>query len=159
MVTMHADTTSRTGHDELDRYIASVPVERRAAYSRLIGDIRERIDPRFAVTFASGMPSWVVPHDIYPDGYHVDPTLGVPFLSLANQRSYIAYYHMGVYSDPATLAWFEAAYRATGMPLNMGRSCIRFANPARIPFGVMAALTARLDVDAFLEIYERALRR
>ena len=158
MVTPHA---ASAGHavDSIDRYIASVPIERRDAYTRLVTDIDRQIDPRFAPTVAYGMPTWVVPHEIYPAGYHCDPTIGVPFLSLANQSRYIAYYHMGIYSDPATLDWFTEAFAKTGLRLNMGRSCIRFTNPSRIPFDLMAELTARISVDDYLAMYERTLKR
>lgn len=159
MVTPHAHATASAGRDAINRYVAAVPPGRRGALDRLVSDVREHIDPRFDETTDSGMPSWVVPHRIYPSGYHVDPALGLPFLSIANQKNYIAVYHMGVYSDPATLDWFIEQYARTGLRLNMGRSCIRFTNVERIPFELMAELTRRIDVDEFVRLYEKALAR
>lgn len=159
MVSSHVEERGAGALDEIDRYVEAVPPARRDACTRLVDVVRDHLDPRFAATINYGMPTWVVPHDVYPEGYHVDPTLGVPFISVANQRSHIAYYHMGIAHDAPTLEWFRREFERTGATLNMGRSCIRFTNLARIPFDLMAELTHRIDVDEFVAIYERSMRR
>lgn len=45
------------------------------------------------------MLDYVVPHSLYPDGYHCDPKLPLPFLFIASQKNFIAVYHMGVHAN------------------------------------------------------------
>ena len=119
----------------VSEYLEGVTEDRRAAVERLLAAIRENLPDGFEETLNYGMPSWVVPHSRYADGYHVDPSLPLPFLSIASQKSHIALYHMGLYASPPLLDWFVAAYPLhSKTKLNMGKSCVRFKNPARIPF-------------------------
>lgn len=143
----------------VDDYAAELPEERRAAFGQLLSTIRQNIDPAFEEVLNYGMPSWVVPHSVHPAGYHCDPKLPVPFLSLANQKNYIALYHMGIYSDPATLDWFQQAYRATGYKLDMGKSCIRFKKMEQIPYELIAELMRRITLRDYLDNYVSMVQR
>ncbi|MEZ4986583.1 MAG: hypothetical protein R2795_16360 [Saprospiraceae bacterium] len=49
-------------------------------------------------TMSYGMIGYVVPHSVYPAGYHCDPQLPLPFISIASQKNFIALYH-GIYAD------------------------------------------------------------
>ena len=53
-----------------------------------------------------GMIGYVVPHSIYPSGYHCTPSDPLPFASIASQKNFIAFYHIGIYSDPELMKWF-----------------------------------------------------
>jgi hypothetical protein len=81
-----------------------------------------------------GMLGYVVPHELYPDGYHCDPKQPLPFANIASQKNFIAFYHMGLYMNPKLLKWFteEYAKRSTAK-LDMGKSCIRFKKAEHIP--------------------------
>ncbi|HET7415909.1 MAG TPA: DUF1801 domain-containing protein [Arthrobacter sp.] len=143
----------------VDDYAAELPEERRAAFGQLLSTIRQNIDPAFEEVLNYGMPSWVVPHSVHPAGYHCDPKLPVPFLSLGNQKNYIALYHMGIYSDPATLDWFQQAYRGTGYKLDMGKSCIRFKKMEQIPCELIAELMRRITLREYLDNYVSMVQR
>ena len=52
------------------------------------------------------MIGWIVPHATYPDGYHCDPKLPLPFMNIASQKNFVAVYHSGVYADPEIHEWF-----------------------------------------------------
>lgn len=147
------------GAESTERYTASVPPDRRWAFRRLVEGVRAHIDPRFQETFLFGMPCWVVPHEVYPAGYHVDPSLGLPFLSLANQQHYIAYFHMALAADPATRAWFQQEFARSGTQANMGRHCVRFTSMHRIPFELMSRLAGRVSADEYVAMYRRTLGR
>ena len=87
------------------------------------------------------MPSWVVPHSLYPKGYHCSPELPLPFVSVASQKNFIALYHMGIYATPELLQWFVGEYpKHCKRKLEMGKSCIRFKNIDDIPFELIGDL-------------------
>jgi len=56
------------------------------------------------------MPGYVIPHSLYPPGYHCNPSDPLPFLSIASQKNSINLYHMGLYSDEKLLKWFLSEY-------------------------------------------------
>jgi len=126
---------------------------------RLISVVRANIPAGFEEAISYGMPGWVVPHNLYTAGYHVDPELPLPFMSLASQRNHIALYHMGVYASPPLLDWFVQAYpEHSKTKLNMGKSCIRFKNVKNIPYDLIGQLCARMSVQNWIEIYEAEIK-
>jgi len=140
-----------------DDYIALQPADRRDALERLRRTIRENLPPGFEETIQYGMIGYVVPHALYPKGYRVDPEQPLPFLALANQKQYIALYHMGLYADAAMQEWFRSSYEALGIgKLDMGKSCIRFRRPDRIPWALVADLCRKLSVEDYIRRVESA---
>lgn len=106
------------------------------------------------------MIGFSVPHSRYPAGYHCNPKDPLPFAGLASQKNHIAFYHMGIYADPALLDWFQKAYaeRVPGK-LDMGKSCIRFKNPAKVPVDLLAELCSKMTVDDWIALYEKELKK
>ncbi|MBT9153331.1 MAG: hypothetical protein DDT35_01563 [Firmicutes bacterium] len=76
-------------------YIDSQPEERRIALSRLRQTILENLPEGFAEIMQYGGIGYVVPHAIYAAGYHCNPNKPFSFAGLANQKHYVAVYHMG----------------------------------------------------------------
>lgn len=142
----------------VQEYIDSVPNERKDAFERLVQVIRQNIDPKTQEELSYGMLGWVIPKTVYPAGYHVDPALPLPFIALANQKNYIALYHLGLYANQDELAWFTAEYAKTGYKLDMGKSCIRFKNTSNIPFELIAALIKRSGVNTYIKNYTAAIK-
>lgn len=146
-------------------YLDSLPEDRQAPMALLREAILKNLPKGFSETISYGMIGYVVPHSLYPAGYHCDPKLPLPFLAIANQKNFAAVYHMGIYADPKLLAWFTGEYakrkKATpGMPaLDMGKSCIRFRKPEAIPFDLMGELAAKTTVKQWIALYEKALKR
>ena len=68
-------------------YLASLPEDRRSAVTALYNTIRKHLPKGFKETMAYGMLAWVVPHQTYPPGYHVDPSLPLGFVNLASQKN------------------------------------------------------------------------
>ena len=127
--------------------------------TQAIETTREPLPAGFEERINYGMPSWVVPHDTYPDGYHVDPTLPLPFLSVASQKRHVAVYHMGIYVDAKLLAWFEAAYpKHCSTKLDMGKSCVRFKNPAKIPYALLGQLCQKMTPKQRITRYAAAVK-
>ena len=140
-------------------YLRALEPARVEPLTQLIETIREALPAGFDERINYGMPSWVVPHKTYPDGYHVDPTLPLPFLSVASQKRHVAVYHMGIYADAKLLAWFEATYpKHCATKLDMGKSCIRFKNPAKIPYALLGQLCKKMTPKQWITRYEAAVK-
>lgn len=103
---------------------------------------------------------FVVPFALYPSGYHANPKEQLPFISLASQKNYIGFYHMGLYSFPDILTWFQEEYpKHTRSKLDMGKSCVRFKNINDIPYDLIAELSKKITVGMWIEKYEELLKK
>jgi hypothetical protein len=137
-------------------YIKELPADRRDVIIKLRKVIKKNLPEGFKEVISYGMIGYVVPHHLYPKGYHVDPSLPLPFINLALQKNYIALYHMVLYGDKKLLAWFTKEWEAAEIGrLDMGKSCIRFKNPEKIPFTLIGQLAGKISVDATIKTYEK----
>ncbi len=143
-----------------EEYIEELPEDRREVMNALRKSIKDNLPLGFTETMSYGMIGYVVPHSIYPNGYHCNPKLPVPFLSIASQKNFIAVYHMGIYADPALMAWFIKEYpKHSKVTLDMGKSCIRFKKTSEIPYKLIGELAGKMSVKEWIEIYERDLKK
>jgi uncharacterized protein YdhG (YjbR/CyaY superfamily) len=143
--------------EDVQAYLETLEPERRTVMERLMDVIRVNLPDGFEEGMQYGMPGWVVPHSLFPDGYHVDPSLPLPFLSLGSQKRHIGLYHMGIYADEALLEWFTQAYPKHGSTkLDMGKSCIRFKNMAKIPYELVGELCAKMTPEDWIQRYRDA---
>ncbi len=146
--------------DTPDYYVSQLPEDRVAPIEALRQTLRENLPPGFEEAMSYGMIGYVVPHTLYPAGYHCDPKLPLPFISIASQKHFIAVYHIGIYADPALMAWFQAEYpKHTTGKLDMGKSCIRFKKPNLIPLDLIGQLAQKMTVDKWITLYEKAFRQ
>ncbi len=142
-----------------ENYIASLPEDRQEAMRRLHAVLQEHLPEGFEFASSYGMPAFVVPHSMYPAGYHCKPEEALPFISIASQKNFIALYHMGIYSDPALLEWFVGEYsKHTKAKLDMGKSCIRFKKAADIPYDLIGELAAKMSPQQWIDLYESNLK-
>ena len=119
----------------IKEYINSLEKDRKSPIIELINVIDNNIPRGFEKIMNYGIPSFVVPHSIYPNGYHCDTTLPLPFIGVSNLKSSISLYHMGLYADSKLLSWFESEYpKHSNTKLNRGKSCIRFKKFNEIPY-------------------------
>src|SRR5689334_20266266 len=93
-----------------EEYVAQMPEERQVAFNKLRATIKKNLPKGFKEEMSYGMIGYVVPHSLYPAGYHCNPKLPLPFMNIASQKNFIAVYHMGVYADPTLLKWFTDAH-------------------------------------------------
>lgn len=141
-------------------YLAELPEDRRVAIEKLRETILENLPEGFREEMAYGMIGYVVPHSLYPAGYHCDPKQALPFVSIASQKNFIALYHMGIYASPELLDWFVTAYpKHSSRKLDMGKSCIRFKNPEHIPYDLLGQLLQKMTVEDWVSLYESAFKR
>ena len=143
-----------------EEYIAQLPEDRQVSMDRLRQTILKNLPEGFKEGMSYGMIGYVVPHSLYPAGYHCDPKLPLPFLSIASQKNFIAFYHMGIYAEPELHDWFVAEYpKHVKTKLDMGKSCIRFKKPDQIPFELLGELVSRMSAEKWIAIYEANLKR
>lgn len=141
-------------------YIASLAEDRKASLTELQKVIKKKLPKGFEETMQYGMISYVVPHTIYPSGYHCKPSDALPFMSIASQKNFIAVYHMGIYADKKLMDWFLAEFpKHSSAKLDMGKSCIRFKKPEQIPYSLIGELASKISVQQWIEIYEKNLKR
>lgn len=139
----------------VDSYIEALPADRQLAIQSLRTVIKKHLPKGFHEEISYGMIGYVVPHALYPAGYHCDPSLPLPFLSIASQKNFIAVYHMGIYADPVILNWFTEAYAAQVKgKLDMGKSCIRFKKMDQIPYSLIGELAGKMKVAEWVALYE-----
>ena len=136
-------------------YISQLTEDRKEPISKLRNIINQNIDSGFSEEINYGMIGWVVPHSLYPEGYHCDPKLPLPFMSIASQKHFIAVYHMGVYASPKLLEWFISEYpKHCSTKLDMGKSCIRFKKIENIPYNLIGELVTKMSANDWIMLYE-----
>ena len=141
-------------------YISKLPEERQAAVSKLRETILKNLPEGFEERMSYGMIGYVVPHSIYPGGYHCTPELPLPFLNVASQKNYVALYHSGIYASRELMEWFVGEYpKHVKTKLDMGKSCIRFKKMDQIPYQLIGDLISKMTVNDWIEIYEQNIKR
>ena len=142
------------------QYLKELPVDRKEAVTRLRETIVKNLPNGFAEEMSYGMLGFVVPHTLYPHGYHCDPKLPLPFVSIASQKNFIAFYHMGMYAKPELLKWFTTEFsKHSTAKLDMGKSCLRFKKPEHIPYELLGELVRKMTVKDWIAIYEKNIKR
>ncbi len=143
-----------------EQYIAEAPEDRREALQKLRKVINDNLPKGFKEGMGYGMIGYVVPHQIYPVGYHCTPDLPLPFMSFASQKNSINFYHMGIYANKELLDWFVAEYpKYSKKKLDMGKSCMRFKKTEDIPYALIGELVQKVSVNDWIATYEAAFKK
>ena len=141
-------------------YVKELAADRQEAIEQLRSVIKKKLPKGFQEEMNYGMIGYVVPHTLYPKGYHCKPTDPLPFMNIASQKNFIAVYHMGLYADPELMKWFTTEYpKHSTQKLDMGKSCIRFKKPEQIPFKLIGELASKMSPKQWIERYEQAFRK
>jgi len=144
----------------IEEYLQKVPEERQSYFRRLREVMVENLPEGFEEILQYGMIGYVVPHSIFPDGYHCKPSEPLPFAHIASQKNYVALYHSGIYADKEILDWFVAEYpKHSKRKLNMGKSCIRFKKPEEIPYDLIAELMQKISVQDWIDTYQKNIKK
>jgi hypothetical protein len=143
-----------------EQYLRELPADRKEAVTKLRDTVVKNLPKGFKECMAYGMLGYVIPHDLYPPGYHCDPAKPLGFVCIASQKNFISLYHMCVYSDPGLRKWFTTEYaKYTTAKLDMGKSCIRFKNPEHIPYKLIGELMKKVTVKDWISRYESVLKK
>ena len=143
-----------------EEYIKELPEERKEVISKLRSVINNNLPNGFVEGMSYGLISYHIPHAVYPDGYHCDPKIPLPFMNLASQKNFVAIYHMGIYANPELLNWFTTEYpKHCSRKLDMGKSCIRFKKMDDIPYKLIAELTSKMSAQEWIDVYESNIKK
>jgi len=141
--------------DTIDDYISQLPEERIEPINKLREQILDNLPKGVEERISYGMIGYIIPHSIYPDGYHCTPELPLPFMNLASQKNFIAVYSMVIYAKKDLYDWFVSEYvKRCKYKLDMGKSCIRFKRMDDIPFDLIGELTAKVTAQEWIDLYE-----
>lgn len=136
-------------------YLASLPAERQGPLRKLRQVLKKHLPKGFEETMDYGMIAYVVPHSLYPAGYHADPKRPLPFINLASQKQYLALYHMGLYEEPI-LTWLRQQWpHHTDAKLDLGKCCLRLKQLDRIPYGLIGELATKMTPAKWIAATER----
>ena len=133
-------------------YLAALPLDRQTLVSSVCDVVRANLPQGFEEGKLYGMIAWYVPLARFPDTSNGQP---LALAAIASQKHYVSLYLNTVYGDPATEHWFRERWAATGKPLHMGKSCVRFKRLDDLPLDVIGATIARTPVEAYIERYRQ----
>jgi hypothetical protein len=140
--------------------LMNVPSDRLEAFYKLHEVIVKNLPKGFEPSISYGMLGYVVPHKLYPAGYHCKPSEPLPFASIASQKNTINFYHMGMYSDKKIYDWFVSEFpKHTSQKLDIGKSCVRFKKFDDIPYKLIGELMKKMSMKDWINLYEGNLRR
>ena len=140
-------------------YIDALPEDRKAAIVKIQEALLTNLPEGFTEVMSYGMLGYVVPHSLYPKGYHCTPKLPLPFMGLAAQKNFIALYYMG-FADKNLLEWFTNEYpKHCKGKLDIGKSCIRFKKLDDIPYALIGELATKMTVNQWITIYEEKYKQ
>lgn len=140
--------------------LVNLPEDRVEPFNKLHEVIVKNLPKGFEASISYGGLGYVIPHSVYPAGYHCKPSEPVPFAGIASQKNTINFYHMGIYSDPKLLKWFVEEYpKHTSQKLDMGKSCIRFKKFDQIPYELIGELMKKISAKDWIKLYESQLKK
>ncbi|MCB0443811.1 MAG: DUF1801 domain-containing protein [Flavobacterium sp.] len=150
----------RTEGNTVEEILSNVPQERAEVFRKLHTTIEKNLPKGFEAAISYGGLGYVVPHHIYPAGYHCKPSEPLPFAGIASQKNSINFYHMGIYSNPELLDWFVNEYpKHCKQKLDMGKSCIRFKKLEEIPYQLIGDLMKKMSAQEWIDLYESKLKK
>jgi hypothetical protein len=141
----------------VEEYLQILPADRRAAISAVRQVILANLPKGYEERMCYGMIGYVVPHSIYPAGYHCDPKLPLILACLGSQKNHMALHLMTVYGHEPTAKWFREAWEATGKKLDMGKACVRIKKLEDVPLEVVGQLFARVPVNEYIARVEKVI--
>ncbi len=141
----------------VDEYINSIPDDRRQIVNAIREVILQNLPEGVVEVISYGMIGYVIPHTVYPKGYHCNPKLPLPIANLGNQKGHVSLYLMCVYGNPKETEWFQTAWRETGRKLDMGKACVRIKKLENAALDVIAETFRRFNTTAFIGGYEHIL--
>lgn len=143
----------RPAASPVEEYLANLPADRRAEIVRVNDVVHHHMPRGYERTICFGMLSWAIPLTRLPDTYNGQP-LG--YVALGTHKSYNTLYLMGVYGSAAQRAELEAAFKASGKKMDMGKSCLHFQRADDLPLDTIGKLIAAIPSEKWIAIYRES---
>ncbi len=144
----------------VNEILMNVPKDRAESFNKLHDVIVKNLPKGFEAAISYGGLGYVIPHAIYPAGYHCKPSEPLPFAGIASQKNSINFYHMGIYCTPKLMKWFITEYpKHTKQKLDIGKSCVRFNKFDDIPYKLIGELMKKMSANEWIKIYETNMKK
>lgn len=144
----------------VQEYLDQLPEERKEAFLQLRQTILDHLPEWFEECINYGMIGYVVPKSIYPAWYHCDPKLPLPFMAIANQKWFVAFYHMWVYWNQELFNRYTSAYQLISKnKIDVWKSCTRFKKMNEIPYKLIWELVEKMSVQDCISQYESTFKK
>lgn len=142
----------------VEDYLNELPDDKREVIESVRDFLKKKLDKKYQETMAYGMIGYSVPHDIYPDGYHCNPSQPLPFVSLGATKNHCSLSIMGIYASEDIQKEFVQTWEKSGKKLDMGKSCIRFKSIDDLALDAITIALKKLSVPKWIAIYEDAFK-
>ncbi len=134
-------------------YLAELAPDRRRAMETVRNVMVDNLPAGFAEAMNWGMIAYEVPLSAVPDTYNGQPLM---YAALASHKNHMAVYLSGIYADPELKAEFERIYRASGLRMDIGKSCVRFRRLEDLPLDLVGWAVGAVTLDGFIQMYQQA---
>lgn len=134
-------------------YLKQLPPDRRAAIETVRQVILANVDGDIEEGMQYGAIGYYVPHRIFANGYHCDPSQPLPYIGLASQKQCMALYLHCSYMGGDGESFIRKAYAKAGRKLDMGKSCLRFKSLDALDLEVVAEVVRGEPTRKFIERY------
>jgi hypothetical protein len=114
-----------------ERYLASLPAERREAVDRVWQVVRASVPAGYTEKITAKYLIFMAGDEWY--------------LALANQKNYISLHLIPVYVFPE----LKARLDNSGKKLKMGKGCINFKSADELPLATIAEIVGAYDMEAY----------
>ena len=145
---------------DFQKYLDQLPAEREEAVQLLRKTFSNNLPKGFAELISEKSLDYVVPHSIYPDGYHCNPKQALPFISIVSQKNLLTIHHLGFYASQELSNWFRNEYsKHNQSKLDMGKGCVKFKKMEHIPYDLIGELSRKITVEDWIKNYEGAFKK
>lgn len=149
-----------TNISSIEDYIATLDDSRKMVLQKLRDIANQNLPIGFQECMSYGMIGYVVPHNLYPSGYHCNPKLPLPFVTFGSLKNSVNIHHMGIYADDNLKDWFVSEFsKQSKSKLDIGKGCIRFKNLDAIPYSLLGELFTKMTPEMWISVYESAFRK
>ena len=150
----------KSNSETVEKYLIELPEERKLPMSTLRNIIKNNIPDGFEEVMSYGMIGYVVPKSVYPNGYHCNPKLPLPYINIGSQKNFIVLHHLGIYGSTKILDWFVSEYpKHAKHKLDMGKGCVRFKKVNEIPYLLIEELIKKISLEKYIAQYEENINR
>ena len=137
----------RSNATTVEEYLSDLPEDRREAITTVRKEILAQLPTGYEEVLNWGMITYQVPLATCPDTYNKQPLM---YAALASQKNHMAVYLTGIYMSKESRQEFEAAYKATGKRMDLGKSCVRFRKLENLPLELIGEAIGKWEVDEFI---------
>jgi hypothetical protein len=133
-------------------YLAALQQDKRHLIVALRALVLENLRPGYVENHGLGMISYEVPLERSGRTYNGKP---LTYAAISAQKNHVGLHLCGLYVDQAALASFQATYAASGIPLDMGKACVRLKNEQGIERYAVAQAISAMPIDTFIAAMRR----